>query len=86
MLADVRGICHVLRAVNTEVAGGAAPPPPPIFDRSVNPISTKGADYAHQIILAPRIFRPSDSPGIVIWNIVLSRIKLSDKKLPLALT
>ena len=30
---------------------------PPDFGRS-----TKGADYAHQIILAPRIFRPSDGP------------------------
>ena len=26
---------------------------PPDFGGSVNPISTKGADYAHQIILAP---------------------------------
>ena len=27
----------------------------------------RGADYAHQIILAPQIFRPSDGPVIVWW-------------------
>ena len=37
----------------------------PVFGESVNPISTGGADYAHQIILAPPDFRPSDGPGIV---------------------
>ena len=37
-------------------AGGAMAPPD--FDRSVNPISTRGlAGYAHQIILAPRNFQ-----------------------------
>ena len=30
---------------------------PPDFRRSVNPISTRGADYAHQIILAPPDFQ-----------------------------
>ena len=29
----------------------------PDFGRSVNPISTKGADYSHQIILAPPDFQ-----------------------------
>ena len=30
---------------------------PEDFGRSVNPISTKGADFAHQIILAPPDFQ-----------------------------
>ena len=30
---------------------------PPDFGRSVEPILTKGADYAHQIILAPPDFQ-----------------------------
>ena len=37
------------------VAGVAMAPPD--FGRSVNPISTRGADYAHQIILAPPDFQ-----------------------------
>ena len=32
-------------------------PFPPDFERSVNPISTKGADYAHRMILAPSDFQ-----------------------------
>ena len=36
-------------------AGGAMAPPD--FGRSVNPISIKGAYYAHQIILAPTDFQ-----------------------------
>ena len=41
------------------VPGGAegAIVTPPDFGRSVNPISTKGADYSHQIILAPPDFQ-----------------------------
>ena len=31
--------------------------------RSVNPISIRGADYAHHITVLPQIFRPSDSPA-----------------------
>ena len=31
--------------------GGGHLPPPPFFDRSVNPILTKGADYAPQIFV-----------------------------------
>ena len=42
------------RPVIAGVAGGAMAPP--YFGRSVNPISTKGADYARQIILAPLDF------------------------------
>ena len=30
----------------------------PDFGRSINPISTKVADYAHHITTGPRIFRP----------------------------
>ena len=25
------------------------PPPPPVFDRSINPIRTRGTDYPHHI-------------------------------------
>ena len=41
------------------VSGGAwgAMAAPPDFGRSVNPISTRGADYAHQMILAPPDFQ-----------------------------
>ena len=38
---------QVRRPVVPGGAGGAMAPP--IFGRSINPISTKGADYAHQI-------------------------------------
>ena len=34
----------------------------PVFDRSVNPISTRGAHYPHPVLQAPRIFRPCDGP------------------------
>ena len=44
--------------------GGAAMPPPPDFGRSVNPISSRGADYAHHITTwHTRIFRPSYGPA-----------------------
>jgi hypothetical protein len=43
------------RPVIPGCAGGALAPPD--FYRSVNPISTKGADYAHQKILAPPDFQ-----------------------------
>ena len=49
----------MLRLVVPGGAGGVMVPPD--FGRSVNPNSTK----LHQIILAPRIFRPSDGPGAV---------------------
>ena len=41
-------------------AGGAMAPPD--FGRSVNPISTWGTDYAHQIILAPPDFQTYQRP------------------------
>ena len=46
------------------VAGGAGGTMarPPDFGRSVNPISTKGADYAHQLILAPPDFQTFRQP------------------------
>ena len=34
----------------------------PYFGRSVNPISTKGVDYAHQIILTPTDYQPFRQP------------------------
>ena len=38
---------------------------PPVFDRSDNPISTKGgrADYAYHIIMCPSTPPPSPAPG-----------------------
>ena len=39
--------------------------PPIVFCRSVNPISIKGADYAHQIILAPPDFQTFRRPCLV---------------------
>ena len=44
-------------------AGLSSAMAPPDFGRSVNPISSRGADYTHQIILATRIFRPSCGPA-----------------------
>ena len=36
----------------------------PMFGRTVNPISTKGADYTHHSTTSPpRIFRPCDGPA-----------------------
>ena len=35
---------------------------PPDFDVSVNPISSRGTDYAHQIILAPSDFQTFQRP------------------------
>ena len=44
VISEFRGV-----VAGSASAGGATPD----FGRSVNPISTRGADYAHQIILAP---------------------------------
>ena len=44
-----------IRGVVTGGAGGAMATPD--FGRSVNPISTRGADVAHEIILAPPDFQ-----------------------------
>ena len=45
-------------------AGGLGGLGPPIFGRTVNPISTRGADYVHHSTtsLPPQIFRPCDGP------------------------
>ena len=55
---------HQFRGVVPGGAGGAMAPPD--FGRSVNTISTRGAEYAHQIILAPPDFqtflRPFHTP------------------------
>ena len=37
---------------------------PQILANQLTLSQPRGADYAHQIILAPRIFRPSDGPDI----------------------
>ena len=55
----------------SEPGGGATPPD---FGRSVNPISTRagvGADYAHQIILAPLDFQTFLRPCIHMYNFLL---------------
>ena len=46
---------------------GVARPPTPDFSRSVNPISTRGANYTHQITTrpSPQIFRTSDIPDSI---------------------
>ena len=43
---------------------GEGPIAPSDFDRSVNLISIKGADYAHHFSSLPRIFRPSYGPVV----------------------
>ena len=52
---------------------------PPVFGQTVNPISTRGADYAHHSNPSPRIFRPCDGPAYtiyVLWSIVLTFLLL----------
>ena len=44
---------------NREDRGGTCLP---LFGRSVNPLSTRGVDYAHHITTCTRIFRPSYGP------------------------
>ena len=43
---------------NRDRRGGGAVAPFPEFGRSVNPISTRDADYDHHIATRPQIFRP----------------------------
>ena len=43
---------------------------PPKFGRSVNPISTKGADYAHQNTTPPSPLRFSYLPPSLPWTII----------------
>ena len=38
-------------------SGGGAHAPPPVFGRTVNPISTRGADYAHHSTTSPPDFQ-----------------------------
>ena len=57
--------------------GGGVQPPQLIFDRSVNPISNRGADYAHHSTTSPpQIFWPCDGPDVVckIYTIFHSRV------------
>ena len=55
--------------LNTQCEGAMAPPD---FGRSVNPISTKGADYAHQIILASPDFQTLRWPCIHGCNKIMN--------------
>ena len=49
---------------------------PPDFGRSVNPTSTREADYAHQITICspPPIFRPSYDPDQYFAMNILIRV------------
>ena len=49
----ISSFCVLHRAVGVGGAGLECPPPFQDFSRSVNPISTKGADYAHHITTWP---------------------------------
>ena len=60
----------VVRGVLPVGAGGTMAPPD--FGRSVNPISTKGADYAHQIILASPDFQTLRWPCIHGCNKIMN--------------
>ena len=56
---------HTCMGIVPGGAGGAMAPPD--FGRLVNPISTRGTDYAHY--WHPRIFRPSDGPEYTVGEI-----------------
>ena len=58
-----------IRPVIPEGAGGVMAPPD--FGRSVNLISTKGADYAHQIMLAPTDFKTFRRPWSTMSRCIL---------------
>ena len=60
-------------------AGGAMAPPD--FDKSVNPISTRGADYAPASLLAPPDFQTFLRPCEAVHNFpLLPPAKLRKKK------
>ena len=56
----------VLTSQGCRQGGGASAPPK--FDRSINSISTRGADYAHHYYQPPRIFRPCNGPASIWQN------------------
>ena len=70
-------ICYVKLWCRVVVPGGAEDAmAKPDFGRSVNPISTRGTDYAHLITTVnPGFFRASDDP----INVKLKVIKISFK-------
>ena len=41
---------------------------PPVYGRSVKPISIRGADSAHPLLLGPQIFSPSDIAAVSTIN------------------
>ena len=51
------------RGVAREGAGGPEPPPPE-FGRSVNPVQTRGADYAPHTTASPPGFKKLSTPLI----------------------
>ena len=65
---EVAAVCRTVRAGGvggTGGASGAGVMTPPVFCKSVNPISTRVADYAHNITTWNyQIFRPSYGPGL----------------------
>ena len=50
----------ICRPVASGGAGGALAPL--VFERPVNPNSSRGAHYPHPVLQAPQIFRPCDGP------------------------
>ena len=59
-----QNLVRTIRAVASGGLGGLQSPP--VFGQTVNPISTRGADYAHHSTMSPppRIFRPCDGPAV----------------------
>ena len=60
---------------------------PPIFGKTVRPISTRGAGYAHHITSPlPRIFRPCDGPDYYLekkmCKLILKKQEQSNLKYP----
>ena len=54
-------MCNMQGRRKVGAGGGFSPP---VFGRTVNPNSTRGADYARHITMSPRIFRPCDGPDM----------------------
>ena len=59
VISPYQSICWTAALYFRSVVAKMAPPD---FGRTINPISTKGADYAHQIILAPPDFQTFRRP------------------------
>ena len=57
---------------------GGQLPPPPDFGRSVNPISTRGADYAHHSTTCPPGFLALAAPLLLIGELENSIFDLTN--------